>query len=249
MDSMNQTLSARAAAPQREPRGPEAEILAFIPARSGSKGLPGKNIRDLRGKPLLAYSVEVARHAPAITRVIVSTDDEALAAAAREHGAEVPFLRPAELSGDSAVVPSAVRYTLDRLEQEEDYRPEAYVVLFPTHPFRTTTLVDELARRCREGFREVVTARPLPSRLSGFVTRDGRGRLAPLCGPKQALDLDVPLRRYGLFCGYNLLPSAQPSSWVHLVTDPVSLIDIDTLDDFLLAEEILRNGLFDFGLP
>src|SRR6185503_578849 len=85
-------------------------VLAVIPARAGSKGIPGKNIRPLNGRPLLAYSVDAARESRTVTRVVVSTDDEEIARVAREAGAEVPFLRPAALAGDAVPM-------LDTLQQ------------------------------------------------------------------------------------------------------------------------------------
>ena len=77
-------------------------MIAFIPARGGSKGVPGKNIKEICGKPLIAWTIEAAKKAKGIDRVIVTTDDLAIAAVAQEYGAEVPFLRPAELSSDTA---------------------------------------------------------------------------------------------------------------------------------------------------
>ena len=77
-----------------------SQILAIIPARGGSKGVPGKNIKALAGKPLIAYAIETARACSLIETIIVSTDDPAIAAVAREYGAEVPFVRPAELAAD-----------------------------------------------------------------------------------------------------------------------------------------------------
>ena len=80
----------------------DKQVLAIIPARGGSKGIPGKNIKLLAGKPLIAWTIDVAKESGLVDRVIVSTDDEGIAEVARAHGAEVPFMRPAEISGDLA---------------------------------------------------------------------------------------------------------------------------------------------------
>lgn len=119
------------------------EVLAIIPARGGSKGIPGKNIKSFAGYPLIAYSILAGLHARTVTRVIVSTDDEAIARVAREWGAEVPFMRPAELAQDKTTDYPVIRHALDWLKAHEDYQPDVVVQLRPTSPVRSTGLVDE----------------------------------------------------------------------------------------------------------
>jgi YrbI family 3-deoxy-D-manno-octulosonate 8-phosphate phosphatase len=109
------------------------KILAIIPARGGSKGIPRKNIQPLAGKPLLAYSIESAQQTPSITRVVVSTDDPEIAAVARQYGAEVIW-RPVEISGDTASSESALLHALDYLKQTEDYEPDLVAFLQCTSP-------------------------------------------------------------------------------------------------------------------
>ena len=89
-----------------------SKLLAVLPARGGSKGIPKKNIRLLGGKPLIAYTIEAAKGVSAIDRLIVSTDDAEIAEVAREYGADVPFLRPKELAGDAAPVSGAILHLL-----------------------------------------------------------------------------------------------------------------------------------------
>ena len=110
-------------------------ILAIIPARSGSKGIPGKNVKPLRGKPLLAYSIAHALGTPSITRVVVSTDGLEIAAVAEHYGAEVIW-RPDEFSTDEASSESALRHALDHLMDAEGYDPELVVFLQATSPIR-----------------------------------------------------------------------------------------------------------------
>lgn len=112
-----------------------SEILALIPARGGSRGIPRKNIQPVGGKPLLAYSIEHARQSPAVTRVIVSTDDSEIARVAQERSAEVIW-RPAEISGDTATSESALLHALDHLRNTEDYEPDLVVFLQATSPLR-----------------------------------------------------------------------------------------------------------------
>src|SRR5512136_151314 len=108
------------------------EVLAFIPARGGSKSIPRKNIRSFAGHPLIAYSIAAGLAAESVTRVIVSTDDEEIAAVARRYGAETPFLRPAELSQDNTPDLPVFQQALEWLDENEGYRPEILVQLRPT---------------------------------------------------------------------------------------------------------------------
>lgn len=119
------------------------EILAVIPARGGSKGIPGKNIKPLAGKPLIAWTIDAAKGSKHITRTIVSTDDTEIAEVARVHGAEVPFLRPAEISGDLATDVEFLTHALDYLKETEGYEPDIVLRLPPTSPLRTAAHIDE----------------------------------------------------------------------------------------------------------
>lgn len=110
--------------------------LAVIPARGGSKGLPGKNIRPLAGLPLIAHSLRCAALCPRITRTIVSTDSEEIAAVARAHGGDVPFLRPAELAGDDMGMMPVLQHALQTAEQQDGRRYESLLLLEPTSPAR-----------------------------------------------------------------------------------------------------------------
>ena len=120
-----------------------SDVVAVIPARSGSKGVPDKNIRALAGKPLLSYSIVLARKISIIDRVIVSTDSKKYAKLAKKYGAEIPFLRPPEISGDMNSDYDFIRHLLDSLEVEENYVPDFLVHLRPTTPFRNPELVEK----------------------------------------------------------------------------------------------------------
>ncbi len=118
-------------------------MIAIIPARGGSKGLPRKNVKLLEGKPLIAYTIEAALKAKNVNGVIVSTDDDEIAQISKEFGAEVPFMRPDFLATDNASSLDVLRYTLDRLEQEEEITINDFVELQPTSPLRNNTHIDE----------------------------------------------------------------------------------------------------------
>lgn len=117
-------------------------MIAIIPARGGSKGLPGKNVRPLNGKPLIAYAIEAALKAKHIDRVIISTDDEEIARVAVEYGAELPFMRPAKLASDTAMAIDNYIYTIGRLEEEGGKPIDDFVVLQPTSPLRIAEDID-----------------------------------------------------------------------------------------------------------
>jgi len=125
-------------------------VVAIIPARSGSKGLPDKNIKILAGRPLLAYSIAAAQLAVNIQRTIVSTDSEHYASIAREYGAEVPFLRPVEISGDASSDYEFVKHALDWMKENEGYQPEYLVHLRPTTPLREPRYIDAAIERIKQ---------------------------------------------------------------------------------------------------
>jgi YrbI family 3-deoxy-D-manno-octulosonate 8-phosphate phosphatase len=142
-------------------------VLALIPARGGSRGIPRKNVRPLGGKPLIVHTIEHARHATSIGRVVVSTDDEETGSVARAHGADV-VPRPQELSGDTASSESALLHALDYLRDEESYEPELVVFLQATSPIRRPNDVDEaVAELRRSGDDSLFSA----CRVHGFVWR------------------------------------------------------------------------------
>ncbi|HOV07468.1 MAG TPA: acylneuraminate cytidylyltransferase family protein, partial [Anaerolineaceae bacterium] len=119
------------------------EVLAIIPARGGSKGIPRKNINLFAGYPLISYSITAALQSNSVTRVIVSTDDEEIAAIARQWGAETPFLRPAELAQDNTTDLPVFQHALRWLKENENYTPDLVIHLRPTSPIRPRQCVDD----------------------------------------------------------------------------------------------------------
>lgn len=122
----------------------DRQILALIPARSGSKSVVDKNIRLIDGKPMLAYSIEHAKESKYINRIIVSTDSEKYADIAREYGAEIPFIRPAEYATDTALDYDVFLHALTYLKDNEGYVPELVVQLRPTYPIRNVDDIDRM---------------------------------------------------------------------------------------------------------
>ncbi len=118
------------------------DVLAIIPARGGSKSIPRKNIKEFANHPLIAYSISAGLTAESITRVIVSTDDEEIADISLKYGAEIPFLRPAELAQDNTPDLPVFHHALEWLEINEHYSPDIIVQLRPTSPLRRTQHID-----------------------------------------------------------------------------------------------------------
>lgn len=124
-------------------------VLAIIPARAGSKGLPGKNVRPLAGVPLIAHSLRAAALVPSITRCVVSTDSSEIAAVARDFGGDVPFVRPPELAADDTPMAPVLEHALAMVEQQEGTPYDFVVLLDPTSPAREPADVTEALHRLR----------------------------------------------------------------------------------------------------
>ena len=153
-------------------------ILAIIPARSGSKSIPHKNIRLINGKPMLSYSIEHAKQSKYINRTILSTDSEEYARIGREYGAEVPFLRPAEYATDTALDIDVFYHCLDFLQREEGYQADLVVQLRPTYPIRNIADIDAMIKLMLEhpeydSVRSIAPAKETPYKM-WHIQSDGR---------------------------------------------------------------------------
>jgi YrbI family 3-deoxy-D-manno-octulosonate 8-phosphate phosphatase len=235
------------------------EILALIPARGGSKGIPRKNIRSFAGYPLIAWSIAAAKQATCVTRVIVSTDDEEIAAVAREYGAETPFLRPAELAEDQTTDLPVFEHALQWLEENEGYQPDIVIQLRPTSPIRPKDCVDSavnilLEHKDADCVRGVVPAGQNPHKMWRFADEgqpmkpllEVKGIPEPYNAPRQILPpvywqtghIDVvrvsTIKQKKSLTGDVIYP---------LVIDPRYTVDIDTLSDWAKYEELADSGL------
>ena len=122
-------------------------VVAIIPAKGKSVRLPGKNIRTLLGKPLVAWTIEAARASHTISRVIVSTDDEEIARVAKEYGAEVPFMEPNEISAGGGSVERVMLHATNWLQEHEGYKTDALLLLLPTNPLRQPEHLDAMVEQ------------------------------------------------------------------------------------------------------
>ncbi|MDA8817699.1 acylneuraminate cytidylyltransferase family protein [Planktomarina sp.] len=157
-------------------------MIAIIPARGGSKGLPGKNIKLLNDVPLIGHTILSAIKAKSISRVIVSTDDDEIAQIAKEWGAEVPFMRPSKLAGDEAMVMDAYLYTVDRLALEDNIPINTFVALLPTVPLRLSTDIDAAVAIFFENNADsVISVTEAPVPIDWYKKIDTNGTLTDFC--------------------------------------------------------------------
>jgi CMP-N,N'-diacetyllegionaminic acid synthase len=157
-------------------------VLALIPARGGSKGVPGKNIRITGGKPLIAWSVLAAKASRYVDRVILSSDDPAIAAAAGQFGCEVPFMRPAELATDEADSMGVIRHALQALPERYDY----LLLLQPTSPLRTSGDIDAaLEQYLQSGAQTCVSVCEADKSPYWMMTLAAGNTVQPLFPPEQ----------------------------------------------------------------
>jgi len=226
-----------------------SRIVAIVPARGGSKGIPRKNIVMVAGKPLIAYSIEHALECPLIDRVIVSTDDDEIAGVAREHGAEVPFRRPEALSGDEVLDLPVFEHALKWLDEQDGYYPDIVVHLRPTAPIRPRGQIDEMIRLLEghpdaDSVRSVSRPGPHPWRM---FTIGNDGYLHPLLQTGHAQPYLLRRQELPEIYWYNAVSDVTRRSTIfekqsmtgdHIlphVIDNRYVVDIDEPDDLLIA--------------
>ncbi len=224
------------------------KVLTLIPARAGSKRLPGKNLRMLSGKPLIAWSIEAAKKCPQVDRIIVSTDNPEIARIARRWGAETPFLRPAKLSTDHASSMSVVFHALDQLgKNNETY--DSVVLLQPTSPLRTsehlTAAVDLFVRKKASAVVSVSQA-PHPPFWTNQLTPQGTllnffrvraKRETEKKRPWYRLNGAIYIAKVAFLRKRKNWYSA--TSYAYIMPSFCS-VDIDTKEDFLLADFLMK---------
>jgi len=230
-----------------------SDVLAIIPARSGSKRVVNKNILLFNGKPLLAHSIEHALASKRITRVIVSTDSEEYAEIARKYGAETPFIRPPELAGDTSLDINVFTHTLKFLQRSECKTPEICVHLRPTHPVRDPKDIDRAVEmlyenRTLHSVRSVSKAKQTPYKMWLINENDNL----------------IPVVNSNIIDAYNMPEQSLPVVWmqnanIDAVRSDVILemhsmtgksiapliqdihFDIDSESDFLQAEMFIKS--------
>ena len=227
------------------------EILAIIPARCGSKGLPHKNILELAGKPMIAYSIEHALTSKLIMRVIVSTDSENYMEIARKFGAETPFIRPEKFAKDESLDIDVFHHALTWLRDNENYVPDICVQLRPCYPFRQPIVIDKIIQHLIDNpsfdsVRSITKSKELPYKMWHLAEDDS---LIPVmkeikeCYNMSRHQLPTTYTQTGyadVFRPYVVLEqySMTGKKIGGYLTD--DYIDIDNHDDFVFAEKQMK---------
>lgn len=230
-------------------------IVAVIPARGGSKGIPRKNLVRIAGRPLIAYTIEAARNAASVDRVLISTDDSQIADVANELGAEVPFLRPQELADDGAPMLGVMTHALAWMESQGK-AVEGLVLLQPTSPLRTVDHIEEAIALFRSAHASsVVSVVEVPHQFNpvSVMKLSAQGTLSPFLRDQVIVtrrqDKPMAYARNGpvvLVCQPETIRSGElyGSRCIPYLMSEEDSIDIDTVRDVHLAEQLLllRRG-------
>jgi len=220
--------------------------LALIPARGGSKGLPGKNIKLLGGVPLIGWTIAAARQSGVFARIVVSTDDGDIARLAREYGAETPFMRPAALSGDSAGSDAVIAHALETLGITRHF-----ALLQPTSPFRDGMHIRSAAALLKASEAKIVLSVTDAKPPSWLLAMDEAGALTsastadPVERRQDGSGFALPngaiyLTHSDAFARSGGLPR---DGRVGLPMGVIDSLDIDTAEDFALAEAVVAAGM------
>lgn len=226
-------------------------------ARGGSKGLPGKNLRPLAGKPLIAYTIEAARASSVLDRLVLSTDDAGIAAAARTLGCDVPFIRPAELARDDTPHLPVVQHAVRWLDEGDGYRPDAVMILQPTSPLRRPRHIREAVDLLESsGADSVVSVCSVPDHYNPMRTvsidASGTARLFVTGEPlrrriNRRQDMPAAWTMNGAIYLVRTpaLFAAEPSLYgdhsAAYVMPHASSVSIDSLEDWFAAERALED--------
>ena len=224
-------------------------VTAIILARGGSKSVPGKNIKELGGKPLLSYTVQAALDAEFVDRVVVSTDNDQIAAVARESGAEVPFMRPAHDASDSATSEESLQYALQQLSSAGT-EVDILVYLQVDCPFRRPGMIDRCVKKLLDDPSLDSAFVAYPTHKKYWIERDGVLERLPKDrsshSPRQKDKIKVFREDTGIACATRprIIDQGRrlgDNVWIEENPDLLSAFDIDTSQDFELAEVIVRQ--------
>jgi len=240
------------------------KVLAIIPARGGSKGIPRKNIRLFGGHPLIAYSIAAALQAETVSRVVVSTDDPEIAEVAQAFGAEVPFMRPAELAQDRTLDLPVFQHALNWLAERENYHPDIVIHMHATSPLRPKGFVDQAVRLLLEHpeaecVRSVVSSGQNPYKMWQIDPQSGcmlpllaiPGITEPYNTPRQQLP--------GVYLQTGHVNAIRPAAILGgsmtgrvilpLIVDPGYEVDMDTLEDWERGEWLVSRSTLEMIWP
>jgi len=229
----------------------DLKILAIIPARANSKGIPSKNIQKLGELPLIAYTIRSAKKSTKVNRIIVSTDNKKIAKIAMEYGADVPFLRPKKISRNSSSTLDVVQHTIQYLQKVENYTPDIITILLPTSPFRSPDLIDKSIKLLKKtnatsvvsvfkskehAFKAFLPNRgflkPFKSDYKKYYQRQKLPDFYHTTGAAYTFWFDT-LKKFGHYYGPRIKP---------LISHYYEMnVDIDSIFDLFIAEMILKH--------
>lgn len=227
-------------------------IVCVIPARGGSKGLPGKNIMALLGKPLIAYTIEQARNSKYIDRVVVSTENKEIADISRQYGAEAPFIRPGGLATDESSIIDVLLHAVDWLEKEEQYKFDIMVLLHATSPLRDSADIDKsiemLVKKNAENVFSVAESQRNPYFNMVEMRRDGTVRLVKegsfvtRQSAPQVFDMNASIYVWWKDVLKKKKSVFMKRTYIYVMPRERS-VDIDDYLDFKIAEMLLREKI------
>lgn len=218
-------------------------VLGVIPARGSSKSVPLKNIKELCGKPLIAYSIESARRSKLLSRLVLSTDHEEIANIAKRYGCEV-IERPSQLATDTAPTEWGLIHTLETLKKNEGFWPDIVLTLEPTSPFRTTTLIDKCIEILREKDVDSVFAVVASHSCYGKIV-DGQFKFLFPGQPRRRQDREPLYKESGTIYATRTTTLVRKKSLLGdklypVVISNMEAIDINTEFDFCIAEALMK---------
>lgn len=229
------------------------KMLGVIPARGGSKSIPRKNLKSVAGKPLIAYALEAALKSKLLDRVIVSTEDQEIARVAKSYGAEVPFIRPEELTRDEVSIIPVVQHAMKRLEESEGWRADVIASIQPTSPLIEATDIDSaIDKLIKTGCDSVVSVCKIVHGHPYWAMRLEGDRLTPLNpeGYRYLQKQDLPsfyvlngalyVRRREILENWSGRDFALGEDVRAIVMDEAKSMDIDTPLDLIVAENLIK---------
>lgn len=222
----------------------DKKIIAIIPARGGSKGIPRKNVKDLAGKPMISYIIESVKKTEGIDRVIVSTEDEEIARVSKEYGAEVPFIRPSELAEDEIATLPVLQHALEWLEKNENYIPDYVLLVYPTSPLLKTERIREAIDLCLKLNSDSVVSVHYDKGQYLVEVEGGWSRLYPTKIANRQWMKPLAKINGAIFLTRAEILKRQPvaDKIDILVMDKEENIDVDHIEDFEKVELILKNN-------
>ena len=219
------------------------KIIAIIPARGGSKGIPRKNIKLLAGKPMIAYIIEAVKKCRGIDRVLVSTEDAEIAEVSKKYGAEVPFLRPQELAEDHVTTLPVLQHVISELKQKENYEADYVLLVYPTSPLLKTERIEQAIQLVLENKADSVISGVMDKGHYWIDDGGAHKRFYPLTVANRQISKPLFKENGAIYLTRTKILEKQvvADTAIPLIMENNENIDIDEMSDFIRAEEIIKK--------